>query len=82
MPENSKSLTHVAFAIKPRSKGWLEIGSARLDENGTGHIFLDRLPIGGFSGYVHLAPNGTRPPVLEPQPQRPAPQGDTGDEEF
>jgi hypothetical protein len=82
MPESSKSPTHVAFAMKPRSKGWLEIGSARLDDNGTGHVFLDRLPIGGFSGYVHLAPTGTRPPPLEPQPQRPTPQGDVEDDEV
>jgi hypothetical protein len=35
-------------------------------------VFLDRLPIGGFTGYVYLAPVGTQPPVIEPTPQRPA----------
>jgi hypothetical protein len=35
------------------------------------HVFLDTLPIGGFTGYVYLSPVGARPPVLEPAPHRP-----------
>jgi hypothetical protein len=38
-----------------------------LDRNGVFHGFLDRLPIGGFSGYVHFAPIGEAPPDAEPQ---------------
>jgi hypothetical protein len=82
MAESFKPSTHMAFAMRPRRNGWLEIGSARIDENGAGHVFLDRLPIGGFTGYVHLAPTGTRPPALDPQPQRPASQSDTGDDDM
>ncbi len=34
-------------------------------------VFLDRLPIGGFSGGVLLSPIGTVPPLPEPPPRRP-----------
>ena len=50
---------------------WLEIGTARLDSDGVIRVFLDRTPIGGFSGYAYLSPNGTKPP--NPQPEWPAP---------
>jgi hypothetical protein len=52
---------------------WLEIGSGRIDEDGV-QVFLDRLTIGGFTGYVRLVPRGEQPPLL--QPQRPGPEGD------
>ncbi|WP_263356147.1 hypothetical protein [Acidicapsa ligni] len=48
---------------------WLEIGNGRLDSDGIFHGFLDRTPIGGFSGYVYFAPVGTTP--AEPEPERP-----------
>jgi hypothetical protein len=59
---------------------WLEVGSGRIDGDGA-HLFLDRLPIGGFTGYVRLTPQGSPPPL--PQPQRPASAaGEDEDEEF
>jgi hypothetical protein len=35
------------------------------------NVFLDRTPVGGFSGHIHLAAIGAQPPVVEPEPQRP-----------
>jgi hypothetical protein len=74
---DSKSPTHVAFALKRISKSravWLEIGKGRVDANGGFHGFIDRTPIGGFSGYVYFAPIGSTPP--EPEPQRPDQPGE------
>ena len=75
--------THTAYTVKREGRKlkfmrWLEIGAARTDANGVVHVFLDRLPVGGFTGYVYLAPVGTPPPSADPQPQRP---GETDDEE-
>lgn len=72
MPENPVP-THNAFAKKYLTKKlfvWLEIGKGRLDENKQFHGMLDRLPIGGFNGYVCYVPIGSKPP--EPEPERPA----------
>jgi hypothetical protein len=44
------------------------------------HLFLDRMPIGGFSGYVHLSPKGTTPPA--PVPVRPEQPFPAAEEEF
>jgi hypothetical protein len=66
--------THTAFALQRMGKKFtrlLEIGTARKDPDDTMHVFLDRLPIGGFSGYVRLVPYGA-----EPTAQRPAECGD------
>src|ERR1017187_10089618 len=71
MPD-SKAPTHVAFAMKRLRKTrfiWLESGRGSLDSNGVFHGFLDRMPIGGFTGYVYFAPIGTQPPL--PEPERP-----------
>jgi hypothetical protein len=88
MGENPKPHTHTAFALKREGRRlrlgrWLEIGAARLEGDGICHVFLDRLPIGGFTGYVYLAPVGTQPPVIEPAPQRPVriASGDNDDDE-
>ncbi len=35
--------------------------------------------VGGFSGHIHLAAIGAQPPVVEPEPQRPA-HTDEGEE--
>ncbi|CAH2606396.1 conserved protein of unknown function (plasmid) [Rhodovastum atsumiense] len=75
MADTTKTPTHTAFAVKramnlKRQGRWLEIGKARIDEEGGVHVFLDRLPVGGFNGYVYLAPLGTQPPRLEPQRPR------------
>lgn len=52
---------------------WLEVGHARQESSGIVHLFLDRTPIGGFNGYVYLAPTGAEPPALEPaRPAQPS----------
>ena len=74
MAENT-TRTHTAFTLRREGKRhgrWLEIGTARLEGDGPAHVFLDRLPVGGFTGYVHLVPLGAQPPAPEPEPQRPA----------
>ena len=43
---------------------------------------LDRLPIGGFTGYVRLLPKGMQPSLPEPKPQRPSQQPDGEEEDF
>ena len=79
-----KPATHTAYALRRenpaeplrrerRVKGyWIEIGSARIESAGNEHhIFLDRLPIGGFTGHVYLCPVGVKPPDPEGEPDRP-----------
>lgn len=69
---DTKAPTHTAFTLKREGKRygrWLEIGSARQDADGVIHLFMDRLPIGGFNGYVFIAPKGTQPEF--PEPERP-----------
>ena len=79
--------THGAYALRRESKlrsRWIEIGHARIEPcsrckqaniekmtDGVHHIFLDRLPIGGFTGHVYLSPIGAKPPEPEAQPERP-----------
>src|SRR5579864_5244746 len=90
----AKPRTHTAFAYRregPRMRfgRWLEVGTGRIEQPhcpncgasvpaGIDHVFLDRLPIGAFTGYLILSPIGTQPPVPKPEPQRP---GQTDDEE-
>ena len=71
-----KPLTHTAFAKKREGRNtfrWLEVGMATIECDGTGghHIFVDRLPVGGFTGHIFLSPVGVRPDELQMQPQRP-----------
>lgn len=73
MSDTPKPPTHTAFALKREAKRrgrWLEIGTARAGADGAMHVFLDRLPVGGFNGYVYLAPLGASPPMPD-EPQRP-----------
>lgn len=84
MADNStnKAPTHTAFAFKREGRRfgrWLEIGVARAEGDGVIRVFLDRLPIGGFTGGVLLSPIGKVPPVPEPPPRRPG-QLDEDDE--
>jgi hypothetical protein len=85
MSEEPKARTHVAFTMQRIGKKigrWLEVGSGRIDAEGV-HVFLDRLPVGGFTGYVRLTPHGKPPPLPQPQPRRPAgPAGSGEEEEF
>ena len=76
---DSKDPTHTAFAIKREGKKhtrYLEVGTGRQDSDGTFHAFLDRLPIGGFNGYIHFVPKGTEPP--QPEPTRPGEDEELG----
>jgi hypothetical protein len=79
MTDAAKTRTHTAFTMQRMGKKlgrWLEIGSGRIDPEGV-HVFLDRLPVGGFTGYVRLTPNDEPPPLPEPQrPVAPAAEDD------
>jgi hypothetical protein len=78
MDEN-RAHTHTAFALRRIGKTygkWLEIGGARQDASGVIHLFLDRMPIGGFNGYAYLAPIGKEPPLFEPEQPTAAQSGD------
>jgi hypothetical protein len=39
-------------------------------------VFLDRLPIGGFTGHIYIAPANLRPPDPQPEPGRPGDETD------
>jgi hypothetical protein len=85
MADTAKPPTHKAYAYRREGRRmrfgrWLEIGTGRDDEDGAVHVFLDRMPIGGFTGYVYLAPIGTKPPITEPHPERPDPLDGDGSE--
>jgi hypothetical protein len=63
--------THTALAYKREGRRlgrWLEVGVARAEPDGAIRVYLDRTPIGGFTGYVHLTP-GVRPPPEPPATQ-------------
>ena len=74
MTEISKPrFSHTAFIFKregkrPNQGRWLECGVGRLEDDGNINLYLDRLPVGGFSGRVHMTKIGTTP---VPEPQRP-----------
>jgi hypothetical protein len=73
--------THSCYALRRESRHrsrFIEIGHARIETspNGVHHIFLDRLPIGGFTGHISLSPIGVKLPDPEPQPERPAEDGE------
>ena len=67
--------THIAYALRKENRQrsrYIEIGHARIEKDGgIHHVFLDRLPIGGFAGHVFLSPIGTMLPEPEQQPDRP-----------
>lgn len=85
MPETPKAPTHTARALKRvgrRFTRWLEIGTGRQGEDGAFHAYLDRTPIGGWTGYVHFAPIGAEPPQLPPQrPAQPPPPTDDDEQQ-
>ncbi len=59
--------THIVYTLRRESRlrsRWLEVGHARINNDGTSvhQVFLDRLPVGGFSGRLFLSPIGTKPP--------------------
>jgi hypothetical protein len=68
--------THSAYALRKENRHrsrYIEIGHARIETrpDGVHHIFLDRLPLGGFSGHIFLSPIGVKLPDPEHQPERP-----------
>ncbi len=82
---SEKNATHTAYALRRenpaealrrerRAKGyWIEIGTARIESDGSAHhVFLDRMPIGGFTGHIYLSPIGVKPPEPETGPERPS----------
>jgi hypothetical protein len=77
MPDTKTPTRYEAFALRRASRilsRWIEIGHA--EGNGPGtihHVFLDQLPIGGFTGHICLVPPGVAPP--EPGPERPIEEG-------
>jgi hypothetical protein len=84
--KNDKPRTHTAWAIQQQRvrrlvfTRTLEVGEGRIDADGA-HLFLDRLPLGGFSGYVKLLPKGVQPAPPPPSPSRPD-EGDDDAEEI
>jgi hypothetical protein len=57
--------THTALAYRREGRRvgrWLEVGVARAEKDGVIRVYLDRTPLGGFTGAVYLAPVGARPP--------------------
>ena len=74
MTDLPKDHTHVAYAFQRTGKKFgrlLEVGSGRIDaDRNIAHVFMNRQPIGGYTGYVVLALPGTRP-----EPPRPDADG-------
>jgi hypothetical protein len=60
--------THTAYAFQRngrKSGRLLEVGPARIDrECDVVHLFMNRQPIGGYTGYVVLYPIGQQPPSV------------------
>lgn len=79
MPEKHKQPDRKAFVFKqegkrPKQGRWLECGIGRLELDGSFNLYLDRVPVRGFSGIVHCPPVDGEPPASEPE--RPARHGD------
>jgi hypothetical protein len=61
---------------------WIDEGVARVEPDGSVNVYLHSLPIGGFSGHIHLTKIGTSPPdVMPAKPQRPGETGDPDDDD-
>lgn len=72
---DKKAPTHTAYTLKRETRTvsrYIEVGAARIDKHGEIHyVYLDRLPVGGFTGKICLAPVNVKPPVPPEDPQRP-----------
>jgi hypothetical protein len=67
-------VTHIAYTPKLENgkfAGWLEIGSAWRNQQGSFDIQFDRMPadFDNFTGYVRLAPIGATSPPPDPDDQ-------------
>jgi hypothetical protein len=73
--------THTAYAFSRQGKKFgklLECGKGRIDKaTNLVHVFMDRGPITGYTGYIVLSPAGAPPPKVEP----PAIEDDEDDED-
>jgi hypothetical protein len=82
MSNNNPVHTHTAYAFSRQGKKFgrlLECGTGRFDkERNIVHVFLDRTPTTGYTGYVVLSPVGAPRPKPEPvlEPRRPDDQAD------
>lgn len=84
MTSGKPNHTHTAYAFQrlgKKSGTLLEVGTGRIDaDRNIVHVYMNRQPIGGYTGYVVLAPAGVKPPpISQMQPVRPDDHG--GDEE-
>lgn len=77
-PEKKHTHTAYAFQRQGRKSGrLLQVGTGRIDlDRNIAHVFMDRQPIGGYTGYVVLAPHGVKPEPPPPEPERPGDQSD------
>src|SRR3974390_1585422 len=84
MMDERKSPTHRAYTLKRETRAvsrYIEIGHAHIrrvgdnaeDDQGDNvhHIFIDRLPVGGFTGHIFLSPVDQKPPNPPTAPERP-----------
>jgi hypothetical protein len=80
MSADNKQPTHTAFAFSRQGRKYgrlLECGIGRVDpQSNLVHVFMDRGPIIGYTGYIVLSPIGAAPPKIEP----PTSDGDDDDE--
>jgi hypothetical protein len=86
MIDKSK-FTHDAFIFKSEGvrKGrrlgfWVAEGYARIEPDGSLFVYLHSTPIGGFDGRIRCIKYGSKPPGINPAPQRPGENG-PGEEE-
>ncbi|MBV8401727.1 MAG: hypothetical protein JOZ58_24640 [Acetobacteraceae bacterium] len=70
MAANDKTPTHTAYAFSRQGRKFgklLECGVGYIDkQNNLAHVFMDRGPIMGYTGYIVLSPIGAPPPKVEP----------------
>jgi hypothetical protein len=83
MTDNDRTRTHTAYAISRQGKKFgrlLECGTGRFDrERNIFHVFMDRTPTLGYTGYLVLSPQGAPTPKVEPPRTEDA--GDDDEEE-
>jgi hypothetical protein len=70
MATETRTHTHTAYAFSRLGKKFgrlLECGKARVDkERNLVHVFMDRTPTTGYTGYIVLSPIGAPPPNAKP----------------
>ena len=83
MTDTGKEPTHTAYAFRREGKKFgrlLECGTGRIDQTrNLVHVFMNRMPLGNWSGYVVLSPIGE--PAPTPHPQRPGAADEEDSEE-